>query len=189
MKKKLSCSNFLKGKFTPAQQKVTNGVRNNILGELNQTETGWLFDYCLNDDRENVNLAATKALTLTAYPVEQIPGIQKNILEQGLLEYILHWAAEGHVRVHVHVEPSEFEVVELIGKGASASVYKALWKKPEEENKIEVAVKHFDVDHISFDMKEFRREVAFVCMLANEYIVPCLGANIDGRVSVFYLCS
>ena len=74
------------------------------------------------DERENVNLAAVKAIAHSAFPVEVIPGIRKNILKAGLLEYLLHYAEKGLITVHQHIEPTELEFKEKIGEGASGKV-------------------------------------------------------------------
>ncbi len=58
-------------------------------GTLNTLETAWLLEWG-SDERENVSMAAIKALALCAYPTEKIPGIRKHIMSTRLLEFFLY---------------------------------------------------------------------------------------------------
>jgi hypothetical protein len=64
--------------------------------------------------------------------------MRKHILRNGLVEYLVHYASMGLITVHNEIDPRDLEILEQIGKGASATVHRGYWKG------MEVAIKMFD---------------------------------------------
>lgn len=60
--------------------------------------------------------------------VQHIEGLRNRILDNGLLDSLLYFAAVGELTVHTEVKPSEVEQMGLIAEGASAKVYRAKFK-------------------------------------------------------------
>jgi RIO-like serine/threonine protein kinase len=59
------------------------------------------------------------------------------VVSTGLLDYILYYASTGAITVHTEIDYSEIQISGQIGLGASAIVYKGVYKGKE------VAVKEF----------------------------------------------
>jgi len=150
-------------------------------GHLSSVELGWLFDWILNDERENVVQASVKVLALAAYPTDNLPGLRKNILASGLVEYFIHYAGLGVIELHKEVDFDSIQISRELGKGASATVYEG-----QVDGKI-MAVKVFDPDHIGFVYQDFLKEIAFMCLLEHENTVPCFGACSRSGQKLFIL--
>jgi hypothetical protein len=134
----------------------------------------WLIEWAKYDAREEVQTAAVQGLVLLSYPSETVPGLQVAILKEGLLDTLVRKAAQGLVTVHHEVPFTDLRLGDVLGKGASASVYKGVWQGRE------VALKVFDPEHISFMLEDFRKEVALLCMLQHPHLVRGFAACTRG---------
>lgn len=87
--------------------------------------------------------------------------------------YMMQFAQEGKVFIHNEIQSDDLETLESIGKGATANVYRAVYKG------VHVAYKEF---YEGVDMTEFYKEVAMMSLLFHPNLVRMLGAGIkDGK--------
>ena len=75
------------------------------------------------------------------------------------------------VNVQTFIPPSELVFKGIIGEGICGVVWEAIWK-----DEINVAVKKFNEESISFSEEEFQSEVALMSVLRHENISHCLGS-------------
>jgi len=153
-------------------------------GKFTEDEVEILLKWAEDSGNLEMQTQCCCILAGIAYPTETVKWTRQKILSSGLLELFLNLAAEGILTVHLEIEPEEVKKLERIAEGVSGIVYKAMWK-----DKLEVAMKEFKHESISFDEKEFRRELALLCLLENDNLVPCFGACTQvNNGKVFIIC-
>lgn len=129
-------------------------------GDLTAEQTGWLTDWCLEDERTSIVEAAALALAKCSYPIEKIRGIRKHVLVGGIVDNFLMLAEKGELTFHSHVDN--------VTKGekiaaSNTTIYKGTFEGQT------VAVKEF-ADPSNPSLSEFRREVALVSILNHDKI-------------------
>eukprot|EP01119_Soliformovum_irregulare_P024513 TRINITY_DN8798_c0_g1_i2.p1 TRINITY_DN8798_c0_g1~~TRINITY_DN8798_c0_g1_i2.p1 ORF type:complete len:452 (+),score=140.11 TRINITY_DN8798_c0_g1_i2:359-1714(+) len=130
---------------------------------------------------------ACEILCICAFPVEQIPGLRRRILAEGLLQTFLNLSTEGAITVFQEISQDELEGITeapQIGRGAAANVFKLKWRGRE------VALKVFDSQGLVFDMDDIMREMTLLCMLESQYLMTCYGAGTIARQhgKDFFIC-
>eukprot|EP01119_Soliformovum_irregulare_P017898 TRINITY_DN5391_c0_g1_i1.p1 TRINITY_DN5391_c0_g1~~TRINITY_DN5391_c0_g1_i1.p1 ORF type:complete len:569 (-),score=197.91 TRINITY_DN5391_c0_g1_i1:16-1722(-) len=146
-----------------------------------------LVDYLMTEvvgEEGFVRTSACVVLTNLAYPIERSPGLRTRMLKnKSIIDLVLRLASEGMVTLHHEVHTKQIERGPIIGHGASAKVYKAKYEGRD------VAMKVFDPEHLSFSEPDFRKEVALMCLLENDNLVPVYGAAIRFREGELWIIS
>jgi len=132
-------------------------------------------------DKEKLQKIAIKTSCYYAWPNEYINEIQEIILRKTAIQPILELSLSGDIQTHKEIDPAEIEFEELLAEGSSGKVYKGKWKG------LEVALKKFEDDMLSFSMIEFRREVAIMSILKHPNLVLFYGACTKTKSSLIII--
>lgn len=87
-------------------------------------EANLLIQWALSPENEDMKKNCCIMLANLSFPEEAVLGLKEKILEAGLMQSFLDYAASGILTLHREIDPNEIEGPELIAEGASAKVYK-----------------------------------------------------------------
>eukprot|EP01117_Protostelium_nocturnum_P017144 TRINITY_DN6926_c0_g1_i1.p1 TRINITY_DN6926_c0_g1~~TRINITY_DN6926_c0_g1_i1.p1 ORF type:complete len:704 (-),score=261.21 TRINITY_DN6926_c0_g1_i1:113-2050(-) len=149
-------------------------------GTLTPEDIEFLFITSHSNDEALVKCALI-ALAEGSWPNEMFPGLRVRVLSENLLEPISTLAESGEVIIHNEIQPEHVEMLGMIAEGASGKVFKAKYKGKD------VAVKRFDVTHISFSLEDFMHEIAMTSLIQNDNLCTFYGAGTN-LPSPFIVC-
>eukprot|EP00164_Ancoracysta_twista_P006104 GFYU01008429.1.p1 GENE.GFYU01008429.1~~GFYU01008429.1.p1 ORF type:complete len:1013 (-),score=190.68 GFYU01008429.1:85-3123(-) len=116
-------------------------------------------------NRPDVRIEAAKVLCTLA----NLEDLKTIICKGGILDDLTELVSSGHVALDNEIDPTDIVFGPKV-KGGSTAVYRAIWLGQN------VAVRVIDVHDYEFDIKQFRREVAYMSLLpAHEHIVEFKG--------------
>ena len=58
-----------------------------------------------------------------------IEGVQKKVVDFGLVPLFLHLGKEGIIKAYREIDRSEVEILEFVNKGSGGKIYRGFWKE------------------------------------------------------------
>eukprot|EP01117_Protostelium_nocturnum_P020207 TRINITY_DN8992_c0_g1_i3.p1 TRINITY_DN8992_c0_g1~~TRINITY_DN8992_c0_g1_i3.p1 ORF type:complete len:572 (+),score=233.86 TRINITY_DN8992_c0_g1_i3:92-1807(+) len=140
---------------------------------LTNDDIEWLLSYAQSTDPADSVLThqALIALATSAWPIELYPGLRLRILGEYLIDKLIVMGRKGEILIHNEITWDQVETFEMLAEGASAKVFKGKFKGKE------VAIKRFDVEHISFNPDDFNQEIVVTSLVQHENLCAFHGAG------------
>lgn len=145
-------------------------------GLASAKEVAWLLNAIADKRSEPVQRAASVELFSLLHGWKRVSpqDVQKEELlaqmtgHRPAMDAIMQLAGSGQLQFSTEIPYDQLDLVEVIGRGASAIVHKAVYKNHE------VAVKIF---REGIDPVEFRQEVVLLSILESKFLVKMLGVG------------
>jgi len=164
------------------QRLITVAMRGELRsrGLGNEEELKWLLKAVADAKAEPIQRAACQELFALLHSWKKISptDVQKEAVlaqmtsHKAAMDSIMRMAGTGQISFSIEVPYEHLEIIEVIGRGASAVVHKAIFRKQE------VAVKVF---REGIDPVEFRQEVVLMSMLESQFLVKMIGIGFVDR--------
>lgn len=162
------------------EKQVRDAVLENRLGSrglFSMQEVSFLEAWAVDQSNMRLQLASIKAILMLLLGDLSVAGSDANLKslrnvlfmkENSCLSAILQLAEEDKVKGYRNVDADLLDVQEKIGTGATAIVYRAVYKGEV------VAYKEFNQE---VDLRTIRRELTMMSLLSHPCLLPIIGAG------------